>query len=97
MKAASCPPVAVGSVIGNAVPSIRALLRELEAEGIDPSSELGERSIRLWLGAPTGRRCRCGAAMARYEWLNGKCWRCAHDQVLRLDDERREQRVRFAK
>lgn len=97
MKAATRPPVDVGSAIGNAVPSIRALLRELAAEGIDPESDLGERTLRLWLGAPTRDRCRCGAAMVRYERLNGKCWRCAHDEVLKYEDERREQRQRFAK
>lgn len=97
MLDATRPPAPALAAIGRAVPSIAALLRELDSEGADPSSDLGERAIRLWLGAPTRERCQCGAAMARYERMNGKCWRCAHSQALRLEDERREQRLRFAK
>lgn len=80
----------------DAAPRIASLLRELAEEGIDPMSDVGESAIRLWLAAPTRERCRCGAPLARYERLNAKCWRCAHDEVLRFADAFAERR-RFAK
>lgn len=84
------------AVVADAVPRIASLIRELAEEGIAPSSDMGESVIRLWLAAPTAERCNCGAPLARYEHLNGKCWRCAHDQILRVADAFAERR-RFAK
>ena len=63
----------VATLAADAAPRISALLAELREEGIEPGSDLGESAIRLWLNAPTGERCRCGAPLARYERLNGKC------------------------
>lgn len=39
-----------------------------------------------WLMAPTERACRCGAPMARWESLNGRCDRCRLATISAADE-----------
>ena len=40
-----------------------------------------------WLAAPTEYACRCGAAMVRWEKLNGRCDRCRLATISAEEDE----------
>jgi len=56
---------------------------ECERRGVDPVSQDGGELIYALLSLPTRTVCGCGAQMAVWEVLNGKCGLCK-DKALRV-------------
>lgn len=85
----------VGDVTAAGLPRISALLAEMREEGIDPSSETGERALELWFGAATDQACAargCHNRLRRFEVLNGsiagnlpECWPCTAARIRRIE------------
>lgn len=70
--------------------TVRTLLRDLEADGVDLQTREGERLLFSALGAkhPRKRSCRCGQALRIFEALNGKCERCRAAEERRMQENR---------
>lgn len=78
------------AVAGRQAGTVRQVLLDLQADGVDTATTEGERVLFKALGVrhPRKLNCKCGAALRIFEALNRKCERC------RMAQERREQEQR---
>lgn len=62
---------------------LSGLLREMSEEGIDPESDIGERTVELFMARASGKSCTCGSPMAQWEALNRRCGHCSEADLAR--------------
>lgn len=77
---------AVRTALKQAGPVTR-ILRQLDREGIDPSSRSGELRVFTLLSENSPHaRCRCGATLAVWEAMNGRCASCLDGELARIEE-----------
>jgi len=56
--------------------AVKILFLQMEEDGVDPQTQMGQKVIGIWLDAPTNLRCDCGNPMKRWESINKRCNPC---------------------